>query len=263
MSEIIIKKHSLTDVNVITERDWDGYILVMSRDTFLRHKRNNKLDIVGVYVIYSDHFHKEKYGNSIYIGQGDDVRARLESHAKSKPFWNKVLIFTSPRLNIAFTFNIEKDFIKCARFANRYKIENGDLGQTKKLSSDDTDYYLDFVSISRRVLSMANIDVFDFNSDGLFFSTQLRIEAKIRVEDSGSITLCKGSTFHNFRDTQNKAEELGIVNKIDFFKNNLVITEDIELTIESKDITLFTGNVISSFKNSCGVSLYDLLREKG
>ncbi|EJE4200853.1 GIY-YIG nuclease family protein [Vibrio cholerae] len=263
MSEITIKNHTLSGVKVITEQNWDGEILLMSREVFLKHKQSNILDIVGVYVIYSDHFHKEKYGNSIYIGQGDDVRPRLENHAKDKPYWNKVMIFSSPRLNVAFTFNIEKEFIKLARFANRYKVENGDLGQAKKLGSDDAAYYENFVAKSKEVLSMANVDVFDFNSDGLFFYSERSCRAQIKLDDSGKFILCKGSTFINFRQVDDKARELGIDAKIQFSEHQLIIIEDIELVVEPSDISLFTGIVYSKFENSCGVSVRDILREQG
>ena len=263
MSEITIKNHNLSGVKVITEQNWDGEILLMSREVFLKHKHNNILDIVGVYVIYSDHFHKDKYGNSIYIGQGDDVRPRLENHAKEKPYWNKVMIFSSPRLNVAFTFNIEKEFIKLARFANRYKIENGDLGQAKKLGSDDADYYKNFVTKSKEVLSMANIDVFEFNSDGLFFYSNLIGKAQIKLDDLGTFILCKGSTLINQSEVYDKGKELGIDAKIQFSEHQLTIIEDIELVVEPSDIALFTGTPYSNFKNSCGVSVRDVLLEQG
>jgi len=263
MSEITIKNYTLSGVQVISGQNWDGEILLMSRETFLTHKQNNILDIVGVYVIYADHFHKEKYGNSIYIGQGDDVRPRLENHARDKPYWNKVMIFSSPRLNVAFTFNIEKEFIKLARFANRYKVENGDLGQAKKLGSDDAVYFGDFVAKSKEVLSMANIDVFDFNSDGLFVYSERSCIAQIKLDESGKLILCKGSTFIKFRQVDEKAKDLGIVAKIQFSERQLTIIEDIELVVEPSDIALFTGVVYSKFENSCGVSIRDVLREQG
>ncbi len=263
MSEITIKNHALSGVKVITEQNWDGKIFLMSREVFLKHKQSNILDIVGVYVIYSDHFHKEKYGNSIYIGQGDDVRPRLENHARDKPYWNKVLIFSSPRLNVAFTFNIEKEFIKLARFANRYKVENGDLGQAKKLGSDDAEYYENFVAKSKETLSMVNIDVFDFNSDGLFFYSERTWKAQIKLNDSGKFILCKGSTLIKFGEVENKAKDLGVEAKIKFSEHQLTIIEDIELVVETSDIALFTGTVYSKFENSCGVSVRDILREQG
>ena len=200
MKNIKISRTHINGIVLITNDDWDGEVYQMSRATFIENKDSDFLDRAGVYVIYADHFDKNEFGKEIYIGQGDDVRQRLISHAKEKPFWNKVLLFTSKKMNIALSFNIENQFILKARFANRYIVINQDIGQNKKLGQEDFLYLEEYLSKSFSLIDLAGIDIFKFNEDGVFFLKKRNNVAKLKIQcrTSKNVLILKGSQFGSF-----------------------------------------------------------------
>lgn len=53
---------NLEGVKSITSDDWDGEILNLSRATFDRFKNDKALDVIGVYIIYTDHYDRDRNG---------------------------------------------------------------------------------------------------------------------------------------------------------------------------------------------------------
>lgn len=160
MQKITIEKFELSDAKRITSLDWGGELYQMSRSAYLRHKKSKLFTCPGIYIIYADHFDKQTYGHHIYIGQGDDVGERLKTHAGGKKFWNHVLFLTSEWMNIAYSFNIENEFIESARIAGRYAIDNDIGGQPKQLGSEDRSRCDKFIRGAKDVIELANIDIF-------------------------------------------------------------------------------------------------------
>ncbi len=120
----------------ISANGWDGQILRMSRQVFEGCPSHRKLPSTAVvYILYADHFDKSCHGKELYVGQTDGVEVRLDSHVSNKKYWNRVLIFSSAAdwMNVAFTHNIEQQFIAWAKQANRYEIINGNDGCAKSL----------------------------------------------------------------------------------------------------------------------------------
>jgi len=80
---------------VISKMNWTGVGLEISREAWDMHKSRKEFGQAGIYILtgYED---EDLDGlPTIYIGQGDGVRNRIEEHKKSKPFWDKVLVFVS------------------------------------------------------------------------------------------------------------------------------------------------------------------------
>ncbi len=230
----------------------------MSRSTFDKHKNKPFLDRAGVYVIYADHYDRTTYGNEIYVGQGDDVRQRLNEHLDKKPFWNKVLIFTSEKMNVAISFNIEKEFIFRAKLANKYKVTNGDNGQSKKLGSEDSDYMKSYIDKSIQALSLSGNELFSINTDGLYSFKQYENHgfATLIAGDFSRIKILKGSKFANFSDEHSFSELCndGVVEVID---RGVIFLEDYVATIIDGTLPFLIDRLIylQKFENSCGVKL--------
>ncbi len=75
----------------------------------------------------------------IYIGETDDLPGRLDSHNKTKDFWNGVIVFTSKddNLNKAHIRYLEARLISLARAANRAELGNGNVGTMPPLSEPE------------------------------------------------------------------------------------------------------------------------------
>lgn len=257
MHSINIAKTSLTGVTEITSPDWDGRVFVMSRDVFVKSSHNQFLDVAGVYVIYADHYDKKRYGRAIYVGQGDSVAARLESHSKEKPFWNKVLIFTSSWMNVAYAFNIELDFINSAKIANRYELDNSASGQSKKLGEQDLQRCNKYIETAKFAIKMANIDIFTYNEDGLYFCSERSGQAKVKIitVSPKRVLVLKGSKFDSFRLSSEVVELHAISDVLEKSDRWLVFKDDVEIDVVEGVVPRLCSFLLSNFKSSCGVGL--------
>jgi len=68
-----------------------------------------------------------KYEARIYIGEGEDPRARIDAHHAQKDFWNRVILFTSVGqvLNKAAIRYLEARLLVLAVTAGRAELDNG------------------------------------------------------------------------------------------------------------------------------------------
>jgi hypothetical protein len=63
----------------------------------------------------------------LYVGEGDPIRPRLESHYAQKDFWTRAIGFTTTtagQLNKAHAQFLELRFIALARAAKRLPLDN-------------------------------------------------------------------------------------------------------------------------------------------
>ena len=260
MKSITITKLGQKDIAKITSDEWEGELYQLSRATFVDRISDAIFGRPGVYVIYADHFDKEKYGSHIYIGQGDEVRTRLHQHTKQKPFWNKVLFFTSEWMNVAFAFNIENEFIQCAKTACRYKLDNGISGQSKQLGSEDLQKYERYVDAAKKVTYLANIDIFTANNDAVFSLKSDRFaKAVVRVLSwiPRKVTVSAGSKFPG-RATDSEFSSLAELGIVAHSGHHWTFQSDVELEVKDGRIAgmpQLLGIYLIHFTNNCGVTL--------
>ena len=76
----------------------------------------------------------------IYVGEGDPIRPRLESHHAQKDFWTRAIGFTTAtagQLNKAHVQFLESRLIALARTAKRMPLDNGNQPAEPSLSEAD------------------------------------------------------------------------------------------------------------------------------
>ena len=164
-------------ITEITADGWDGRVLRMSHPTCCKWIVSSATpQPAGTYLLYADHFDRLTHGNQIYVGQTGAIGQRLGQHIGVKKFWTAVMVFTSSGdwMNVAYTPNIERQFIKWAKQANRYDLDKGDDGREEHLGQDDQARLQTFLAGVRPVLSLAGIDVFEPNMDGTFSYSNFR-----------------------------------------------------------------------------------------
>ncbi len=73
---------------------------------------------------------------TLYIGEGDVVRDRIDSHSQSKDFWEQAYAFTTSNngLNKAHARWLERELIQQAKKAARSKLDNGTAPSEPPLS---------------------------------------------------------------------------------------------------------------------------------
>lgn len=121
-------------LRTVEKSNWVGKAIVCPRALFPENKTRKEYSRTGVYLLAGP---DENAGvQRIYVGEGDPVRPRLESHYISKDFWTLVVAFTSKdeNLNKADVQFLEARLVALAKEANRSIVDNGNSPQLPSLS---------------------------------------------------------------------------------------------------------------------------------
>lgn len=111
-------------LRLVEKSNWTGHAVVCPRPRFPDIKARREFNRPGVYVLTGPPATAEL--PTLYIGEGDPVRPRLEQHHRDKDFWTTVILFSSnaENLNKAHIQYLESRLIELARTANRCHLEN-------------------------------------------------------------------------------------------------------------------------------------------
>jgi hypothetical protein len=147
MSEISIPPFSLRifvadgdpdGLRIVDKSNWIGKALVFPRALLPQVKARPELAQTGVYLLLGPRPDGE--GDMIYVGEGDPIRPRLESHYAQKDFWTRAIGFTTTtagQLNKAHVQFLESRLIALARTAKRMPLDNGNQPAEPSLSEAD------------------------------------------------------------------------------------------------------------------------------
>ncbi len=112
-------------IKIIDKMNWTGIGLEVSRNAWSQYKDRKEFEQAGIYILFG-YQEEENDLPTLYIGQGDGVKSRIEAHEKNKIFWDKALVFVSSNggLNRAHITWLEWALIKKAQEINRCKLDN-------------------------------------------------------------------------------------------------------------------------------------------
>jgi hypothetical protein len=80
-------------LRVVERSNWIGKALVFPRAMLPKVKARTEFEQTGVYLLIGPR--EDGEGEMLYIGEGDPVRPRLESHYAQKDFWNRAVFFVA------------------------------------------------------------------------------------------------------------------------------------------------------------------------
>ena len=81
-------------VKLIEHMNWTGLGISFPRDKWPETKQRTEFGKAGVYILVG-YASEENDLPTLYIGQGDGVRNRIESHFQTKDFWDWGIAFVS------------------------------------------------------------------------------------------------------------------------------------------------------------------------
>jgi hypothetical protein len=166
-----IRTTHLDGATEITAPKWDGRAFRMSHRTFSELDLATRLfGQVGVYILFPDHYDRSRHGNKLYVGQTGTPGQRPNQQVVTEEFRSAVLLFSTKNdwMNKAYTFNIERQFVRWAKDAGRYEVINGNNGREEHLDLEDQKRLSDFLAGVRPVLQLAGVDVFERNLDDTY-----------------------------------------------------------------------------------------------
>ena len=114
-------------IRLIDRMNWTGVGIVFPRERWPVARSRGELGRTGVYILVGYREGDEDDLPTLYIGEGDSVRDRIDSHSQSKDFWEQGYAFTTSNngLNKAHARWLERELIQHAKKAGRSKLENG------------------------------------------------------------------------------------------------------------------------------------------
>jgi hypothetical protein len=178
---------------------WTGQALVAPRTELSRLGKREEIQNTGVYVLVGPS-EDQSFETTIYVGEADDVWARLKNHDSNKDFWTWVVVFVSKDDNLtkAHVRWLEAKLVQEIRSAKLVQVLNGNEpggGHLPEADQADMETFLENV---RLLLPVLGLNVFTSVNKGSKSDLRLRFTWDTATADcivkEGSFIIQKGST---------------------------------------------------------------------
>lgn len=137
---------------------WTGHVLMTSRNQISEALKRKETKRTGVYILLGEN----DDGPLAYIGEGEEIRDRLRSHAQTKDWWTSAVMITSSDndLNKAHVKYLESRLVETARDVNKIALENGNTPPRPSLTEAAQANMEGFLENIFLVLPVLKIDYF-------------------------------------------------------------------------------------------------------
>lgn len=181
---LFIPNGNPNSLKIIDKMNWTGVGLEISRDDWETHKCRNEFTQAGVYILIGQD--EESDLPVLYIGQGDGVKSRIESHYRNKLFWDKVLVFISSNggLNRAHITWLEWALIKRAIEIDRCKLDNNATPNEPILTEYEKADTKEFLNEVLSILPLVDVKVFDKAKKVEVKNSNKSIKSKNKIQDT-------------------------------------------------------------------------------
>lgn len=259
-------------LRIIEKSNWVGLGIIFPRSNYSKIKDRPELERSGVYFLLDRGSRSEL--PTIYIGEGDIVKDRLDTHYKNKDFWTDAIVFTSKndQLNKAQVQYLESKLVTIAQSLKRCRLDNSNSPKLKSLSEMDSAEVEGFLDEMLVLLPILGINVFEKPT------TQSKEASKKLYcrgndysatgwESESGFVVSKGSKARvketeTFPDTLSELrQELLKEGVIEETGNSFTFTQDYEFSSPSYAATMVRGmrtNGRTSWKNKAGQTLREL-----
>ncbi|VVS92217.1 GIY-YIG nuclease family protein [Desulfoluna spongiiphila] len=149
------------EIKVIVKMNWTGIGLEISRDAWEKHRNEEELSRAGVYILVG--YLESDDLPTLYIGQGDGVKSRINSHFVHKAFWDRALVFVSSNhgLNRAHITWLEWALITRAQEMGRCKLDNSTTPNEPVLTRSEKADTEEFFNEILNILPLVELRVFE------------------------------------------------------------------------------------------------------
>jgi hypothetical protein len=151
-------------LRIVDRMNWTGRGYAFPRDRWAEVKARSELARPGVYILLG--YEEDELKNErpvAYIGQTDNLKARIEGHDLKKEWWDRAILFLSANdgLNRAHTTWLEWELIQRAASAKRCRLENrAEPGEPNLIESEKADTR-GFLNELLRLMPVMGVHVFE------------------------------------------------------------------------------------------------------
>jgi hypothetical protein len=149
-------------LRVVEKTNWTGVAYCFARTGFAAVRAGDDLARPGVYVLTGPP-ESEGYRQRIYIGEADDLGARIRKHAIEREFWRQAVAFTSKDddLNKAHVRYLEAELLRLARASGRAELDNSVAPQQPRLSAPERAYADAFLADMLLIYPIVGVEAFE------------------------------------------------------------------------------------------------------
>ena len=148
-------------LRLVERSNWVGKALIFPRALLPQVKQRPELAQTGVYLLLGPQ--DDGDGDKLYIGEGDPIRLRLESHYANKDFWTHAICFVAAagQLNKAHVQFLESNLVRLALAAKRVPLDNGNHPAEPALHEADRADMLVFLDNMLGMLPVLGVHAFE------------------------------------------------------------------------------------------------------
>ena len=148
-------------LKVINKMNWTGTGLEIAREAWESNKDRPELEEAGIYILVG--YEEENDRPTIYVGQADTIKNRIEDHRKNKDFWDRALVFVSSNksLNRAHITWLEWALIDRAKEAGRSNLDNSATPKEPNLTESERADTKEFLNEILSILPLVEMRVFE------------------------------------------------------------------------------------------------------
>jgi len=150
-------------VKIIELLNWTGVGIALPRSAWPKVRERSEFKRTGVYILTGSAEGTDDELPTIYVGQGDEIGTRIESHYTSKDFWDWAYAFVSNAnaLNRAHITWLEHALLDRARRAERCHLDNANQPREPGLSESERADTMGFLREMLRILPLLGVRVFE------------------------------------------------------------------------------------------------------
>jgi hypothetical protein len=138
--------------------NWTGHVLYCPRTNISAALARKESKFTGVYILLGE----KDSEPCAYIGEAEEIDARLKQHVVGKDWWTSVAIVTSSanNLNKAHVKYLESRLVEEAKKLGQINLENGNIPPRSSLSEAAQSNMESFLSYLMMVLPAIRVDMF-------------------------------------------------------------------------------------------------------
>ena len=159
---IYVEEGDPEGVRIIDHMNWPGQAVVFPRDKWVHIRAREEFGEPGVYILVGYTSNDDDLP-TLYIGEGDGVRPRIDSHVNNKEFWSWAIVFgsTNRGLNKAHVQWLEYALVQQATLAARSHRDNLNEPLEPALNPSEKAGTRMFLREILQILPLAGLRAFD------------------------------------------------------------------------------------------------------
>ena len=148
-------------LRMVEKSNWVGLGLICPRGRYPDVRKRDEFANSGVYILLGNEGDRDQ--PTVYVGEAETVRDRLDNHQANKDFWQTAIVFTTKGdpLNKAEVQYLEARLVELAKKNRRCHLDNSTQPKRPSLSEADEAEVCGYLAELLSLLPVLGVNVFE------------------------------------------------------------------------------------------------------